>query len=69
MHLTYRGSNEHSPDDGPTLAEIAVTPEMIDAGVSALVVGMAPATLYPPMTEAELAKQVFEAMVAAAVWE
>jgi hypothetical protein len=42
---------------------IEITPAMIETGAAALVRGMAPARLYAPMTEEDLAKLVFAAMI------
>lgn len=52
-----------TPEEG---GEIEVTAEMIAAGTSALIRGMAPARLYAPMTEEVLARSVFVAMISAA---
>lgn len=46
-------------------AEIEVTEEMIEAGVRALVSGIAPSRVYAPMTEERVATLVFRAMLGA----
>ena len=45
--------------------EIEITPEMIEAGASAVLRALAPSRIYAPMTEEDLARAVFEAMSAA----
>ena len=45
--------------------EIEITPEMIEAGASAVVRAIAPSRLYAPMAEEKLAILVFRAMISA----
>lgn len=47
------------------LAEIEITPAMLEAGASAVVRAIAPSRLYAPMDEEVLAKTIFSAMLAA----
>jgi len=64
MHLTYHDETTKASGDRPSIPEIEITPEMIEAGVSVLL-GELGGCVDRFWSAPDLAKQVFEAMACA----